>query len=363
MAEKTIDEMFAEIPEDHRAALERLRVLVRAAEPDAEEGISYGLAAFRLDGKPLAGFGASAKHCAFYPMSGSIVTQFAKELTNYETSKGAIRFTVDKPLSATLVRKLVKARAAEIAAPKAKPKKPSAVAKAIDNPMTRDQVFAWLERKGSQKVIDKMARYGIETKLRTFGVAMGTLLTLKKQLGKNHDLAVELWASGCYEARLLAALIGDAERFTRSSMNAWAADFETWADCDTVVFHLFDRTPYRWEKVHQWAKSPHEYVKRAAFWMMATLTVHDKAASDDQFFECLPLIEKGASDERHFVKKAVNCALRGIGKRSVTLNAAAIEVAQRLAASNEPPARWIGKDALREIGSAKVRARFAKRAK
>ncbi len=229
--------------------------------------------------------------------------------------------------------------------------------------MTKDQVLAWLERKGTQKTIDGMARYGIVTDLRVFGVPMGMLLTLKKQLGKNHDLAEALWTSGCYEARLLAALVGDPMRFTRRTMNEWAADFENWADCDTVVFHLFDRTPFRWEKAHQWAKSPREFVKRAAFWMMATLTVHDKAAGDEQFLECLPPIKKGALDERNFVKKAVSCALRSIGKRGLDLNAAAIEVAERLAASNEPSCRWVGKDALREIASAKVRTRLNRRAK
>jgi 3-methyladenine DNA glycosylase AlkD len=189
------------------------------------------------------------------------------------------------------------------------------------------------------------------------------LLSLSKQLGKNHELSMALWETGWYEARLLAALIGDPARVTRRQMNAWAADFDNWAVCDTACFHLFDRTPFAWEKVHQWATSPREFVKRAAFWMMSTLTVHDKAAHDKQFLALLPLIEQGARDERYYVKKAVSSALRSIGKRNSALNAAAVVSAKRLALSKEAACLWVGKDALRELESPKVRSMLARRAK
>ena len=225
--------------------------------------------------------------------------------------------------------------------------------------MDKNEVMQWLERQGTRRTIEEMARYGIEAE-RAFGVPMGTLLSLKKRLGTDHALSLALWESGWYEARLLAALVGDPQRVTRRQMNAWAAGFENWADCDTVCFKLFDRTPFAWEKAHQWAKSPREFVKRGGFALMACLALHDKAAPDKSFLAFLPLIEKGARDERNFVKKGVSWALRAIGMRNVALNAAALEVAGRLALSEEASCRWVGKGALRELASSKVRARLAR---
>jgi 3-methyladenine DNA glycosylase AlkD len=205
-----------------------------------------------------------------------------------------------------------------------------------------------------------MARYGIHA-TRAFGVSMGTMRPLAKRLGTDHDLAAELWASGWHETRVLAALVDDPQRVTRRQMNAWAAGFENWADCDTVCFHLFDRTPFAWEKARQWSTSRREFVKRAAFALMAGLAVHDKAAPDRRFLALLPLIERAAHDERNFVKKAVNWALRTIGKRSRALNTAALAVARRLARSKDATGRWVGRDALRELTSPNVRARLARR--
>jgi 3-methyladenine DNA glycosylase AlkD len=144
-------------------------------------------------------------------------------------------------------------------------------------------------------------------------------------------------------------------------MDRWCRDFDSWAMCDTACFHLFDRTPYAWQKAWQWATAKPEFVKRAGFALMASLVAHDKRASDDAFVECLPLIESGAQDARNFVKKAVNWALRSIGKRNLALNAAAIAVAKRLADSDVPAARWVGKDALRELAGPAVRDRLARR--
>jgi 3-methyladenine DNA glycosylase AlkD len=229
--------------------------------------------------------------------------------------------------------------------------------------MDKNEVLAWLEERGSRRVAEGMGRYGIQTKLRVLGVAMGTLLTLRKQLGQDHALAGALWTSGCYEARLLAALVDDPKRVTRSQLNAWAASFENWADCDTACFHLFDRTPFAWEKTRQWANSPREFVKRAAFALMACLALHDKAAPDSKFLAMLPLIENGASDERNFVKKAVSWALRSIGRRNLALHSAALPMARRLSRSEDAACRWVGKDALRELASPKMRALLARRAR
>jgi 3-methyladenine DNA glycosylase AlkD len=227
--------------------------------------------------------------------------------------------------------------------------------------MDKDEVLAWLKRRGTQRTVKGMARYGIEAKL-AFGVQMGTLGSLSKRLGKDHALALELWRSGWYEARLLAALVGDPERVTRRQMNAWASSFENWADCDTACFKLFDRTPFAWEKARQWSSSPREFVKRGGFVLMACLALHDKSAPDKSFLAFLPVIEKGARDERNFVKKGVSWALRSIGRRNRALNAAALEVAKRLVLSQEASARWAGKDAVRELSSSKVRAQLARRA-
>jgi 3-methyladenine DNA glycosylase AlkD len=227
--------------------------------------------------------------------------------------------------------------------------------------MDTDEVLKWLERRGTRRTVEGLPRYGIEAE-HAFGVTMATLLALRKRLGTDHALSLTLWESGWYEARLLAALVGDPQRVTRRQMNAWAAGFENWGDCDTVCFHLFDRTPFAWEKARQWSTSPREFVKRGAFALMACLALHDKAAPDKRFLALLPLIEKGARDERNFVKKGVNWALRAIGRRNAALNAAAVAVAKRLAVSDEAACRWVGKDALRELMSSGVRSRLARRA-
>jgi 3-methyladenine DNA glycosylase AlkD len=222
-------------------------------------------------------------------------------------------------------------------------------------------VLAALERLGTKSTREGMARFGIQTSLGVFGVSMSAMQGLVKRLGKDHALAGALWSSGWYEGQLLAALVDDPQRVTRRQMNAWAGDFDNWAVCDTACFHLFDRTPFAWEKVVQWARSPREFVKRAAFALLASLTAHDKAALDEEFLAMLPLIEAAAHDERNFVKKAVNWSLRCIGKRSPALNAAAIDVAEALAQAQVASCRWVGKDALRELRGPKVRARLGRR--
>jgi 3-methyladenine DNA glycosylase AlkD len=226
--------------------------------------------------------------------------------------------------------------------------------------MKKSEVLAWLKKNGSRRVIESMERYGIPSK-GAVGVSVGELQKFTKQVGKDHKLAAELWASGVYEARLLATLIDDPKQVTVGQMNRWAADFDSWAVCDSACFWLFDRSPLAWRRVPQWTKSPREYVKRGGFALMACLALHDKNTADEKFLSFLPLIEKGADDERNFVKKGVSWGLRSIARRSPVLNAAAVKLAARLAARADAASRWVGKDALRDLE--KVRKKRVAKAK
>lgn len=358
---KTIDEYLAAFNLDQRRALQKLRKTIKATAPGAEECISYGLAAFRQNGM-LVGFGATANHCSFYLMTSTTLKAFENELKGYDISKGTIRFDAKKPLPVSLVRKLVKARLAEnesglkrkavssktkkTAASPAKAK-PAKKASDRSNEVDVDAVVDKLKRLGSSKVREGMARYGIPSD-NAFGVSVGTLQSLAKQLGRNHELAIALWDTGWYEARMLATFLDEPERVTPAQMDGWCRDFDSWAICDTACFHLFDRTPYAYAKVEQWARSREEFVKRSAFALLACLALHDKKTGDAPFRRCLPLIEKAATDDRNFVKKGVSWALRGIGRRP-TLKEAAIGLAKKLSESPERAARWIGKDALRDL--------------
>jgi 3-methyladenine DNA glycosylase AlkD len=221
-------------------------------------------------------------------------------------------------------------------------------------------VVAELKRRGTTRTRDGMARYGLPSD-KAFGVAVSTMHQMAKRIGRNHELAAALWETGWYEARMLAAFVDEPARVTPAQMDRWCRDFDNWGICDTVCFHLFDRTPYAWRKVEQWAGRRDEFVKRAAFALLASLSAHDKAAGDERFARGLRLVERAATDERNFVKKAVNWALRCIGKRSPELNAAAVATARRLSASPQAAARWVGKDALRELTSAAVIRRLAAR--
>jgi len=204
-----------------------------------------------------------------------------------------------------------------------------------------------------------MARYGIQAQ-RAFGVPMGTLLTLSKGLGKDHTLSLALWQSGWYEARLLAALIGDPQRVTSGQMDAWAASFESWADCDTVCFKLFDQTPLAWTKIRPWAASRKLFVKRASFALLACLALHDKSAPDKNFLALLPLVARGARDQRNFIKKSVSWALRAIARRNEKLRTPATALARRLASSDWPACQWVGKDVLRQLPAPKSRKKRAR---
>ena len=222
------------------------------------------------------------------------------------------------------------------------------------------RILGELERKGTKRNREGMARYAIVAP-KVFGVSVGTLRAMAKNVGKDHELAAKLWASGWYEARMLAGFVDDPALVTAAQMDRWAKDFDNWAVCDHSCFHLFDKTPHAWKKVDQWAKRREEFVKRAAFALIASLGVHDKQVSDGEFLKRLPLIERAADDERNFVKKAVSWALRVVGRRSKQLNAEGIALAKRLKESDEPSARWIGSDAYRELTGALVQRQLAKR--
>jgi 3-methyladenine DNA glycosylase AlkD len=195
-------------------------------------------------------------------------------------------------------------------------------------------------------------RFGIVAPT-ALGVSMANLQKIAKRLGRDHDLAAALWATGVYEARMLASLVDDPARVTPEQMDAWRADFDNWGIVDTVCFKLFDQSPHAWAKIQAWAGLNDEFGRRAAFALLACLALHDRTADDRPFLDGLVLIERAAGDDRNFVKKAVNWALRAIGlRKSPVLKAAAIDTARRLAASPEPSARWIGKDAVRALAKA-----------
>ena len=220
----------------------------------------------------------------------------------------------------------------------------------------------WLERHGTRKNREGMARYGLVAR-HVFGVSVGDLQKYAKTLGRDHDLALGLWDTGWYEARLLAAFVDEPAKVTAGQMDRWARDFENWGDCDTVCLHLFDKTPLAWRKVPTWCGRKPEFQRRAGFALLAALALHDKASSDAPFRKSFTLIRKAATDDRNFVKKAVNWALRSIGNRSVAMYDAAVDLAEEFAASEDPTTRWIGKDALRDLKRPLVRKRVAAREK
>jgi 3-methyladenine DNA glycosylase AlkD len=221
------------------------------------------------------------------------------------------------------------------------------------------EVLAWLERRGTARNRDGMARYGIVAP-KVFGVSMATMQSLAKRLGRDHALAQALWETGWYEARMLCAFVGEPERLTAAEMDRWARDFDNWGICDTICMHLFDRTPHAWRKVAKWSGQRDEFVKRAGFALIASLALHDKEGADAPFLEALRLVEREAADSRNFVKKAVNWALRSVGSRNSVLHGAALAVAERLSALEDATARWVGKDAVRALRSAPTLKRVAR---
>ena len=223
------------------------------------------------------------------------------------------------------------------------------------------EVLAELKAHANPVNVAGMARYGINvTPGNAFGVSTPVLQALAKRIGRNHALAQELWNTGLHEARILAGFVDDPAMVTEAQMERWVAAFDSWDVCDQVCSKLFDKTPFAWKKASAWSRRREEFVKRAGFVLMAALAVHDKKAPDEKFARFLHIIEREANDDRNFVRKAVNWALRQIGKRSRTLNRAAVAAARRIQRIDSRAARWIAADALRELTDTKTMGRIKK---
>ncbi len=225
--------------------------------------------------------------------------------------------------------------------------------------LTAREAVARLEAEADPANVAGMARYGISVE-RALGVSAPALRALAREIGRDHGLAAALWRSGIREARILACLVDEPGMVSEAQLERWARDFDSWDICDAACANLFDRTPFAWEKAAAWSERRGEFVKRAGFVLMASLAVHDKRSPDERFLAFLPIVEREAGDGRNFVKKAVNWALRQIGKRSAALNRASLASARRIRRSDSPAARWIAADAIRELESEPVRRRLAR---
>ena len=210
---------------------------------------------------------------------------------------------------------------------------------------------------GDPKAVEGMARFGIQSS-NSFGVSVPKLRILAREIGHDHQLALKLWETGLHDARLLASMVDDPDQVTIDQMDKWVGDFDSWDVVDGSCGNLFDKTPFAVAKAKEWCKREEEFVKRAGFVLMAELAVHDKQAKNKLFLDFLPLIIEGASDKRNFVKKAVNWALRQIGKRNLKLNKAAVTTALKIQKIESVSAKWIASDVLRELKSSQVLKRL-----
>ena len=203
-----------------------------------------------------------------------------------------------------------------------------------------------------------MARYGINVDT-AYGTSVYAVREIAKKYRHNHQMALDLWKTNIHEARMMACFVGEPDKLTEAQMESMVRDFNSWDICDQCCSNLFDKSEFAWKKAVEWTRRKREFEKRAGFVMMAALSVHDKKADDKRFLEFLPIIKEHATDERNFVKKAVNWALRQIGKRSKFLNKAAIKTGEEIKKIDSKAARWIANDALRELRSEKVQKRLA----
>ena len=223
--------------------------------------------------------------------------------------------------------------------------------------MNCGEIIAELKARGDPANVAGMARYGINTAA-AVGISVTALREMAKSIGRDHELAKRLWQSGIHEARILATLVAEPKELTRGLANKWVADLNSWDLCDLLCNNLLVYTDFAWDKAAQYTRRKPTFVKRAGFTLIACLAVHDKAASDARFIEWLSVIAHSATDERNYVKKAVNWALRQIGKRNAGLNEAAIAAAEKIRKLDSKSARWIASNAARELKSEKVRRRL-----
>jgi 3-methyladenine DNA glycosylase AlkD len=214
--------------------------------------------------------------------------------------------------------------------------------------MQYDDILKKLKSLSDPKAVEGMARFGINPE-NTFGVSIPNLRQIAKETGKDHALAQQLWASGIHEARILASMVDDPKMVTEEQLERWVKDFDSWDVCDQCCMNLFEKTQFAYQKAVEWSSNDKEFIKRTGFVLMARLAVSDKKADDRQFEPFLPIIKRESTDNRNFVKKAVNWALRQIGKRNLNLNGKAVETAKEIQEIDSKSARWIASDALREL--------------
>ena len=228
--------------------------------------------------------------------------------------------------------------------------------------MKYENILKKLKALSNPQAVEGMARFGISPE-NTYGISIPNLRKMAKEIGRDHSLAQQLWNSGIHEARILASMIDELNQVTKKQMDAWIRDFDSWDVCDQCCMNLFDKTPMAWEKAIEWTNREKELEKRAGFALMACLAWHDKESPDKKFLVLLPAIKREADDDRNYVKKAVNWALRNIGKRNLNLNKKAIETAKEIQKMDSRSAKWIASDAIRELISEAVQGRLQKRGK
>ena len=226
--------------------------------------------------------------------------------------------------------------------------------------MQYEQIINKLKSMSNPKNVEGMTKYGINPK-NNLGISIYKLRPLAKEIGINHELSLKLWESGIHDAQLLAIFIANPVQVTEKQMDSWVKDFDSWDVCDQACTSLFDLTPYANKKVFEWAKDEKEFVKRAAFSTIAGLAVHDKKSDDEKFEKFFPMIKRESDDNRKYVKKAVNWALRNIGKRNLNLNKKAIKIAEEIQKIDSKSAKWIASDTIRELNSEKVKQKLKKK--
>jgi 3-methyladenine DNA glycosylase AlkD len=219
------------------------------------------------------------------------------------------------------------------------------------------EIIAQLKSQSNPANVAGMARFGISP-VNTLGISIPVLRKTARQLGRNHELALQLWDSGIHEARILATLVDQPALVTEAQMEKWTVEFDSWDICDQCCSNLYSHTPWPYLKALQWSNRPEEFVKRAGFVMMAVLAVHDKKAGNEKLIQFFPALKAGATDTRNFVKKAVNWAIRQIGKRNMLLNKEAVALAQEIQKIDSPAARWIAADSLRELNGEAIQSRL-----
>ncbi len=223
--------------------------------------------------------------------------------------------------------------------------------------MQYNDILRRLEALSDPKAVEGMARFGINPK-NTYGVSIPNLRKIAKEIKVDHALAQQLWASGIHEARILASMVDDPKIVTEEQIERWVNEFDSWDVCDQCCMNLLEKTEFAYQKAIEWSSNDEEFVKRTGFVLMARLAVSDKKADDKQFEPFFPLIKREAGDNRNFVKKAVNWALRQIGKRNLNLNRRAIETAEEIQSMDSRSARWIASDAIRELTSRAVQEKL-----